>query len=69
MISIWTVYDHPRDYPHSYVARLFHGEKPTHSVIVSPDLKRLREILLVDMGLTCMSRSSHDDPAILETWL
>jgi hypothetical protein len=69
MLSIWTVYDHPSDYPHCYVARQFIGEKSTNSVMVSADLERLREILLVDMGLTRLERDERDDPVILETWL
>jgi hypothetical protein len=69
MLPIWTVYDHPRDYPHCYVARQFIGEKPTSSIIVSADLEMLREMLLVQMGLTRLERDERDDPVILETWL
>jgi hypothetical protein len=69
MLSIWTVYDHPIDYQHCYVARQFIGEKPTNSIMVSADLEVLREILLVQMGLTRVERDERDDPVILETWL
>lgn len=68
-LSIWTVYDHPRDYPHCYVARQFRGEQPTNSVIISADLGKLREVLLVEMGLTRLERDERDDLVILETWL
>jgi len=68
-LSIWTVYDHPRDYPHCYVARQFRGEQPTNSVIISADLEKLRAVLLAEMGLTRLERSANDDPVILETWL
>jgi hypothetical protein len=68
-LSIWTVYDHPRDYPHCYVARQFRGEQPTNSILISADLEVLREVLLVDMGLTRLERDVSDDPVILETWL
>ena len=37
MISMWVVYDHPKDYPDSYVARLWEaypdGPKMTDSLI------------------------------------
>jgi hypothetical protein len=69
MISIWTIYDHPTDYPEHYVARLFHGETPTDSVIQSKDLDTIRGIMIADFGLTCLTRSPDDDPKIIETWL
>jgi hypothetical protein len=65
---IWTVYKQPRDYPNSYVARLWHGEKPTDSIVVAPDLESLRE-LLAEMNLTPIPRWADDDPCIVEVWL
>ena len=68
MLPIWTVYDHPADYPACWVARKWIGEEPTDAVMVAPTLELLRK-WLADMGLVCMDRHPDDDPAIKETWL
>jgi hypothetical protein len=73
LLRMWTVYKHPKDYPNSYVARLFevdaNGARPTPSIIVAPDLERLRDTLQFDMDLVKLMRSPEDDPVIVETWL
>jgi hypothetical protein len=72
-LSMWTVYDHPLDYPDSFVARLHEvdaeGSRPTANIIVSPSLVMLREILLVQLNLTCLARDPSDDAKIVETWI
>ncbi len=68
-LSIWVVYDHPRDYPDCFVARCFIGEQPTPSIIVSTDLDRIRDVLEGEMGLVKLMRMPGDDPKIVETWL
>jgi len=73
-LSMWTVYDHPKDFPNTFVAREFRigpGGKMeiTANVIISADIDVLRRTLLTDMGLTCLDRNEEDDPAIVETWL
>jgi hypothetical protein len=67
-LSMWTVYDHPSDFPDGYVARRFDGEQPTSDVIESADLDLVRYSLAMK-GLFCLARSPGDDPVILETWL
>lgn len=73
MLSIWTVYDHPKDYPDNYVARLFITDKegfvPTDSIIITDSLETLRTILLTQMNLTRISRYNEDDPKIVEVWI
>ena len=72
-LAMWTVYDHPKDYPDSYVARRFDvdadGAKPTATMIACPDLDTLRNILAFELHLTPLARSKEDDPVIVETWL
>lgn len=67
-LSLWTIYDHPRDFPNNYVARRFELEQPTSDVILSSDLESLRAELMA-RGLVCLTRNPADDPVILETWL
>lgn len=72
-LAMWTVYDHPKDYPDKYVARRFDvgakGAVPSASIIVCPDLETLRTMLAVEMHLTCLPRAAEDDPKIMETWV
>lgn len=67
-LPVWTVYDHPRDFPHCYVARKFLSARPTPEFIVSPDLASLREVLAYK-GLIPLTRDPSDDPVILESWI
>lgn len=66
-LAIWTVYDHPRDFPDVYVARLSILDKPTAKILKADNLADLRAQLPI--GLTCLPRSRGDDPVILECWL
>lgn len=72
-LTMWTVYDHPTDYPNNYVARRFevdaNGPRPTDSIIITPDLEALRAMLAFELGLTCLTREPGDDPKIVEVWL
>jgi hypothetical protein len=72
-LAMWTVYDHPTDYPDSFVARRFdvdgNGAKPSESIIIHSDLNKLRDMLCFELRLTCLARSEGDDPKIIETWL
>lgn len=71
-LSIWTVFDHPKDFPHHYVARRFvadkKGPQATEKVIVTLSLDALR-LILQSAGLTVMMRAKSDDPRIVESWL
>jgi hypothetical protein len=70
-LSMWTVFDHPKDFPHSFVARRFEvngtGVIATDD-IVQGDLNILRESFL-KAGMYCLTRNDDDDEKIVETWL
>jgi hypothetical protein len=72
-LAMWTVYRHPKDYPDKYVARRFDvdagGARPSASIIITPDLTTLRNILQFEMHLTNLPRNEGDDPVIVETWV
>lgn len=70
-LEIWTIYDHPTDYPDHFVVR---------KNIIGPgrvwaDLKcRLFDTLeaareSLPPHLTRLHRDQHDEPQIVETWL
>jgi hypothetical protein len=67
-VRLWTIYKHPLDYPQSYVARLFEGERPTGSIVVAPTLALLRDQMIA-MWLTRIPRQPADDPVIVEVWV
>lgn len=67
-LAIWTVYRKPKDRPDApYLARLYHGERPTPEVLTASDIDTLRAEL--PPGLVRMERSPGDDPCIIEVWL
>ncbi len=71
-LNIWTVYDHPLDFPDCFVARLFltdaDGPVPTSVCFRSESLDHIRATL-ADQGLTVMPRMDGDDAKIVEVWL
>jgi hypothetical protein len=71
VLNLWTVYDHPKDFPHSYVARRFEvdadGSRVTTDT-VQGELQIIRESFRC-CGLVCLMRNDNDDPMIVETWL
>jgi hypothetical protein len=71
-LSIWTVYDRPRDYPTGWVARMFEvsgaGPRPTGYVIKCMELEPIRE-KLTRAGLVCLTRQEGDEAQIVESWL
>lgn len=69
-LPMWTVYDHPADYPGHWVARLWYSlpqPEPTEYVLAHDSLDELRGML----PPTCvmLARQDGDDPKIAETWL
>ena len=70
-LSMWTIYSHPTDFPHSYVARRFDvgedGALPTPDIIQG-ELRALRSSFRA-AGLHCLTRQRQDEPQIVETWL
>jgi len=72
-LSMWVIYDHPKDYPNVYIARQWRCDSntiiPTENVIMSRDLEIIRHTMLVDMHLTCLPRQESDNSNIIETWM
>ncbi|RQP58001.1 hypothetical protein DF159_20880 [Burkholderia ubonensis] len=68
--ELWTIYERPRDYPHSFIARRWTIEGgaavPCEVAVVAPTLEDVRELL--PPGLVRMERNDQDEPQIVETW-
>ena len=71
MLGIWTIYDHPRDFPNSFVARKFILDQPADDFLVAVSLLEVRKLLhnLTAQPLQWIPRSPDDDPVIVESWL
>jgi hypothetical protein len=71
-LTIWTVYERPKDYPIGYVARAFEitstGPKPTSHAIKCLDLQPIQEKLM-RAGLTRLMRDDNDEAHIVESWV
>lgn len=74
VLPMWTIYDHPSDFPHDYVARQWlvskGGTVATDIAYAHPNLTVLRAaVRAVLPGATCLPRDPKDDPAVVETWV
>jgi len=73
VLNMWTVYDRPRDFPDSHVARRFecgggHTEPVATRDVIKGDLPAIRDALS-RCGLVCLSRNDSDEPQIVESWV
>lgn len=72
VMSTWTIYDSPSDYPDLFVVRRWeirHGYEPvpTDDVRTASSLAQARRN--VPGGCVRFHRSPGDDPTIVETWM
>lgn len=71
-LTAYTIYDHPSDFPNSFVVRRFvvRGPDPEPDALpyaVGPTLAAVRRRL--PPGLYRLRRSAADEPQIVETWI
>ena len=70
-LDMWAVYQQPRDYPDSYVARRYiiapGATMATVDMFIADSLAELHALL--PPGLHRIERDVNDDPRILETWV
>ena len=69
IVLVWTVYQHPRDFPDRYIARPYRCTpcvKPLPEHLEGLTLEALRS--QIPPTLVRLDRSKYDDPKIVETW-
>jgi hypothetical protein len=70
-LTIWMIYEHPRDHPDKFVARPSFVADNWTSVsaecLTADSLEEIRALL--HEGLVCLTRDEKDDPVIVEKWL
>jgi hypothetical protein len=68
-VVLWTIYDHPSDFPDTLVARMFLNGVATETCIVNKSLGYLRVVIAHNYPLLrYFPRMPQDDPTIIETW-
>lgn len=66
---IWTIYDHPLDYPEHYIVRIWFGECPHPTAARCDTLDLARELVQTAGGVVCLGRLPDDDPKVVESWI
>lgn len=69
VLTQYTIYERPRDYPEGFVVRAWHimpGRAEPGEARTASTLEEARA--LVPPGLICFARTPDDDPTIVETW-
>lgn len=74
VLGIWTVYDHPSDYPDGFIARLHEVlpggvHRATAHTVMAPSLDEVRELLPHLRYRMRIDRHPSDDPVIVESWI
>ena len=72
LLSVWVIFDHPRDCPDMFIARRFtirpHHVDPTEDVLRAATLDPLREMFM-RRGFVRFARDPRDDAKIVESWM
>lgn len=66
---VWTIYDHPRDWPQNFVVRRWFGEYAELEFMLCDSLEAARRLVQDDGGSFRIGRESADDPSIAESWI
>lgn len=71
LVTTYTIYDHPTDFPNDFVVRRFDNGKPTSVAFTCDSLLDARDLIraLTDGCAVCLARHETDDPVIVETWV
>jgi hypothetical protein len=67
-LTLWTIYDHPKDHPDEIVARRHEMPGGPTENKIGGDLELLRDVFR-QAGLHCLPRHEGDDAKIVETWI
>lgn len=64
----WVIYDHPKDHPDYFIARLWKNNEPTTNYIASTSYEVIEQQML-KYGFVKLQSHESDDPVIMEVWL
>lgn len=70
-MKIYTIYDHPSDYPDNFVTRCYtvlqSGLFQASTAVLSKSLEEART--KIPLGFYMIPRHPTDDPVIVESWI
>lgn len=66
-IPLICIYDHPKDYPDKFIARLWDCDIPTNIMATADTLEELRA--KIPSSMVRMDRHPKDDPCVVEVWI
>jgi hypothetical protein len=74
VLAMWTIYDHPTDYPNHFVARKYIIAQGTRDPIGTKEVRLEAHLYVLrehfaGLGLMCVPRWEEDDTKIVETWM
>lgn len=69
LIPMIAVYDNPKDYPGSYVARVYDIDIPTNVVMVKSALQEIEEDIKTHIGKEFFRRGKEDDETLVGVWM
>jgi hypothetical protein len=70
-VTIWTIYDRPKDHPQGLIARMHlvaKGRSVASDWTIEGELAEIRDTLHM-AGLVRLERDSKDDARIVESWV
>jgi hypothetical protein len=67
-LTLWTIYDHPKDFPDDIVARRHEVPGGPTERWMGGDLELLRDVFR-GAGLVRVDRAPNDDVKIVESWI
>lgn len=71
LLPMFTIYDHPLDYPESYVVRkwLIGKNIINDGIVIKDGSLEVVRMKLKEMGLVNIGADGETDPKILENWI
>ena len=67
-LTVYTIYDHPTDYPEHFVVRKWKNNSISDGILgISKTLEGARKLL--PEGCAVIPKDDGDDPKIVESWL
>lgn len=74
VMSMWTIYDRPEDWPDGYIARRYEtseGETvlTDNKLAAGPEALTLMRFVFQEAGLRFAPRNPNDRPEVVEVWM
>lgn len=69
LVPMIAVYDNPKDYQGSFVARIYDIDIPTNVVMVKNTLQEMEEDIKIHTGKEFFGRGKEDDETLVGVWM